>query len=149
MTPAIPFEQAKGRVPLPVRGKRVLSFGDKAQTNKANGVIIETRGGAQVVSPLDGWVVFAGVFRSYGQILIINGGDGYHMLLAGLSQIDAQLGQFVLSGEPVGLMGGGAQPAKAKAQQPAPLLYIELRKNDRPIDPDPWWAKDGTQKVQG
>jgi len=149
MTPAMPFDQAKGRTPLPVRGKRILSFGDKAQTNKANGIIVETRAGAQVVSPLDGWVVFAGVFRSYGQILIINGGDGYHMLLAGLSQIDAQLGQFVLSGEPVGLMGGGAQTAKAKAQQPAPLLYIELRKNDRPIDPDPWWAKDGTQKVQG
>jgi septal ring factor EnvC (AmiA/AmiB activator) len=78
--PAIPFAQATGRLPLPVQGKRIIGFGDKAHTNRSSGIVIETRTGAQVVSPMDGWVVFAGVFRSYGQILIINGGDGYHML---------------------------------------------------------------------
>lgn len=147
--PAIPFAQAKGRLPLPVQGKRIIGFGDKAHTNRSNGIVIETRGGAQVVSPADGWIVFAGVFRSYGQILIINGGDGYHMLLAGLSQIDVQLGQFVLAGEPVGLMSGAPQGAKAKPPANAPVLYIELRKDGRSIDPDPWWASEGTQKVQG
>ena len=147
--PAIPFAQARGRLPLPVAGKRIIGFGDKAHTNKSSGVVIETRPGAQVVSPSDGWIAFAGVFRSYGQILIINAGDGYHMLLAGLSQIDVQLGQFVLAGEPVGLMSGAPQGAKAKPPANAPVLYIELRKDGRSIDPDPWWVSEGTQKVQG
>ncbi len=147
--PSIPFAQAKGRLALPVQGKRIIGFGDKAHTNKSNGIVIETRAGAQVVSPADGWIVFAGVFRSYGQILIINGGDGYHMLLAGLSQIDVQLGQFVLAGEPVGLMNGAPQGARAKPPANAPVLYIELRKDGRSIDPDPWWAGESTQKVQG
>lgn len=149
MKPAVPFAQARGRLPLPVAGKRIIGFGDKAHTNKSSGIVIETRAGAQVISPADGWIVFAGVFRSYGQILIINGGDGYHMLLAGLSQIDVQLGQFVLAGEPVGLMSGAPQGAKAKPPANAPVLYIELRKDGRSIDPDPWWASEGTQKVQG
>lgn len=147
--PAMPFAQARGRLPLPVHGKRIIGFGDKAHTNRSSGIVIETRPGAQVVSPSDGWIVFAGVFRSYGQILIINGGDGYHMLLAGLSQIDVQLGQFVLAGEPVGLMSGASQGATAKPPANAPVLYVELRKDGRSIDPDPWWASEGTQKVQG
>jgi septal ring factor EnvC (AmiA/AmiB activator) len=132
-----------------VQGRRIIGFGDRAHTNRSSGIVIETRAGAQVVSPMDGWIVFAGVFRSYGQILIINGGDGYHMLLAGLSQIDVQLGQFVLAGEPVGLMSGASRGGKAKPPANAPVLYVELRKDGRSIDPDPWWASEGTQKVQG
>lgn len=147
--PAIPFAQARGRLPRPVQGKRVIGFGERAHTNRSSGVVFETRSGAQVVSPMDGWIVFAGVFRSYGQILIINGGDGYHMLLAGLSQIDVQLGQFVLAGEPVGLMTGAPRGGKAKPPANAPVLYVELRKDGRSIDPDPWWVSEGTQKVQG
>lgn len=147
--PAIPFVQAKGRLPLPAQGRRIIAFGDKAQSSRSNGIVIETRAGAQVIAPSDGWIVFAGVFRSYGQILIINGGDGYHMLLAGLSQIDVQLGQFVLAGEPVGLMSGSERGAKAKPPVTAPVLYVEFRKDGRPIDPDPWWTGQATQKVQG
>jgi len=147
--PAVPFAQARGLLPLPVQGKRIIGFGDKAHTNRSSGMVIETRSGAQVVSPADGWIVFAGVFRSYGQILIINGGDGYHMLLAGLSQVDVQLGQFVLAGEPVGLMSGAPRDGKSTSTANAPVLYVELRKDGRSIDPDPWWAKEGTQKVQG
>jgi septal ring factor EnvC (AmiA/AmiB activator) len=147
--PALPFAQAKGRLPLPAQGRRIIGFGERAHTNRSSGIVIETRAGGQVISPMDGWVVFAGVFRSYGQILIINGGDGYHMLLAGLSQIDVQLGQFVLAGEPVGLMSGAPRGGDAKPPANAPVLYVELRKDGRSIDPDPWWASEGTQKVQG
>ncbi len=149
LKPAMPFASTKGRLPLPVQGKQVIGFGDKAHTNRSSGIVLETRAGAQVVSPTDGWIVFAGVFRSYGQILIINGGDGYHMLLAGLSQIDVQLGQFVLAGEPVGLMSGSPGGAKARQPSNAAVLYVELRKDGRSIDPDPWWATEGTKKVQG
>ena len=146
--PAMPFAEAKGLLPLPVQGHRVLTFGEKTQYgSQSKGLVIETRHAAQVVSPSDGWIVYAGEFRSYGQLLIINAGGGYHILLAGLSQIDAQLGQFVLAGEPVGVMSAAAK-SPTHAQDNAPVLYIEFRKDQRPVDPDPWWS-DGSRKVQG
>jgi murein hydrolase activator len=147
--PALPFPDAKGLLPLPAQGRRVLTFGEKTQYgSQSRGLVLETRQGGQVVSPSDGWIVYAGEFRSYGQLLIINAGGGYHILLAGLSQIDVQLGQFVLAGEPVGVMSAGARSPQAKTQDNAPILYIEFRKDQRPIDPDPWWS-DASRKVQG
>ena len=145
--PAMPFVDAKGQLPLPAHGRRVLTFGEKTQYgSQSRGLVIETRYGGQVVSPCDGWIVYAGEFRSYGQLLIINAGGGYHILLAGLSQIDVQLGQFVLTGEPVGVMGAAAKSSPPKTQESGPVLYIEFRKDQRPIDPDPWWA-DASRKV--
>jgi septal ring factor EnvC (AmiA/AmiB activator) len=147
--PALPFPDAKGLLPLPAQGRRVLTFGEKTQYgSQSRGLVLETRQGGQVVSPSDGWIVYAGEFRSYGQLLIINAGGGYHILLAGLSQIDVQLGQFVLAGEPVGVMSTAAKGPQAKTQDNAPILYIEFRKDQRPIDPDPWWS-DASRKVQG
>jgi murein hydrolase activator len=147
--PAIPFALARAKLPLPAQGRRALAFGEKTQYGgQSKGMVIETRNAAQVVAPCDGWVVYAGEFRSYGQLLIINAGDGYHMLLAGMSQIDVQPGQFVLTAEPVGTMSGGAKNSPASNQTNAPVLYIELRKDGRPIDPDPWWISS-QQKVQG
>ena len=125
--PAMPFPDAKGLLPLPAQGKRVLKFGEKTQYgSQSKGMVIETRHGAQVVSPSDGWIVYAGEFRSYGQLLIINAGGGYHILLAGLSQIDVQLGQFVLAGEPVGVMSAAAKRNKPRrtGQCPGPLHRI-------------------------
>jgi septal ring factor EnvC (AmiA/AmiB activator) len=146
LKPAVPFHLAKAQLPLPALGRRVLSFGDTTSNGrKSQGIVIETRYNALVTSPCDGWIVYAGEFRSYGQLLIINAGGGYHVLLAGLSHIDAQLGQFVLAGEPVGNMGA---PPKGKSQDNAPVLYVEFRKEGRPTDPDPWWH-EGQQKVQG
>jgi len=165
--PAQPFELAKARLPLPAQGRRVLSFGEKTHYGgQSKGMVLETRHGGQVTSPTDGWVVYAGEFRSYGQLLIINPGGGYHILLAGLSQIDVQPGQFVLAAEPVGTMSGAprsaqgaasqASASQASASKSAPVLYIEFRKDGRPVDPDPWWVEtgrkaqeDGQQKVQG
>jgi septal ring factor EnvC (AmiA/AmiB activator) len=148
--PAMPFIQAKGLLPSPAQGRRVLNYGDKTQYGSTSkGVVIETRHGARVVSPSDGWIVYAGEFRSYGRLLIINAGGGYHILLAGLSQIDAQLGQFVLAGEPVGVMTSAPKTLPATTQDNAPVLYIEFRKDQRPIDPDPWWSPDVSRKVQG
>ncbi|MDX2205074.1 MAG: peptidoglycan DD-metalloendopeptidase family protein [Hyphomicrobiaceae bacterium] len=137
--PAMPFENTRGMLPLPAFGRRVLSFGDKTQFgSQSKGLVLQTRQGAQVVSPSDGWVVYAGDFRSYGQLLIINAGGGYHILLAGLSQIDVQLGQFVLTGEPVGVMPSSG--TSAKQQGSAPVLYVEFRKDQKPVNPDPWWV---------
>jgi septal ring factor EnvC (AmiA/AmiB activator) len=145
--PAIPFASARAKLPMPAQGRRALAFGERTQYGgQSKGMVLETRNGAQITSPCDGWIVYAGEFRSYGQLLIINAGDGYHILLAGLSQIDVQPGQFVLAAEPVGTMGGVTK--SSSTQTGASVLYVEFRKDGRPIDPDPWWVS-GQQKVQG
>jgi murein hydrolase activator len=147
--PEIAFAKAQGRLPLPAHGRRVLAYSEKTQYGgQSKGIVLETRQGAQITSPCDGWIVYAGEFRSYGQLLIINAGGGYHVLLAGLSQIDVQPGQFVLAAEPVGTMSGWLKQAQPVAAGGAPVLYVEFRKDGKPIDPDPWWVK-GHQKVQG
>jgi septal ring factor EnvC (AmiA/AmiB activator) len=147
--PEIAFAQAQGRLQLPAQGRQVLGYGEKTQYGgQSKGLVLETRQGAQITSPCDGWIVYAGEFRSYGKLLIINAGGGYHVLLAGLSQIDVQPGQFVLGAEPVGTMSGWSQQAQPAAANSAPVLYIEFRKDGTPIDPDPWWVQ-GHQKVQG
>lgn len=142
--PAVPFDESKGMLPMPAQGKRMLSYGEKTRSgSESKGIVLQTRQGGQVIAPADGWVVFAGEFRSYGQLLIINAGKGYHLLLAGLSQIDVQLGQFVLAGEPVGVMpnsGAATRAPDGRAQDNAPMLYIEFRKDQKPVDPEPWWG---------
>jgi murein hydrolase activator len=146
MQPKIPFHLAKAQLPLPAQGRRVITYGDKLPSGKtSSGIVIETRHGAQITSPCDGWVIYASEFRSYGQVLIINGGGGYHVVLTNLSQIDVQVGQFVLVGEPIGTMS--AAP-KGRVQGNAPVLYVEFRKEGKPVDPEPWWS-EGQKKVQG
>ena len=146
LEPAIPFHRALAKLPLPAAGKQVIQFGQQtSQGSKSKGLVIKTRHGAQITSPCDGWVVYAGSFRSYGQLLIINAGGGYHVLLANLSQLDVQLGQFVLAAEPVGSM---APRVSRRKKGSSPVLYVEFRKNGRPIDPRPWWSK-GQRRMQG
>lgn len=149
LRPSIPFQSARARLPLPASGRRVLSFGEKTQYGAlSKGIVLETRAYAQVTSPCDGWILFAGEFRSYGRVLIINPGGGYHVLMAGLSQIDVTTGQFVVASEPVGTMSGS--PKSAQSSSP---LYIEFRKDSEPVDPDPWWVPsqqvESGKKVQG
>lgn len=142
LKPALPFEKTKGSLPLPCAGTRIKSFGARDESGgKSEGIVVETRNDAQIVSPSDGWVIYAGQFRSYGQLLIINAGGGYHILLAGMDQIYTSVGQFVLAGEPVAVMGKPAPQATSGAQSRNPSLYIEFRKDARPVDPDPWWSQ--------
>ena len=148
LKPAMPFEAAKGSLRLPAQGKRIKRFGDADATGGTlKGISLQTRGAARITAPADGWVVYAGEFRSYGQLLIINAGGGYHVLLAGMSRIDVSLGQFVLAGEPIAVMGNSATPSQGDDNS-RPVLYVEFRKDGRPIDPDPWWAQ-ASEKVQG
>lgn len=151
ITPAIAFAQAKGQLPLPVTGTRIRDFGaPDGAGGSEKGVQVATRAGAQVTAPCDGWVVYAGLFRSYGRLLIINGGGGYHILLAGMERITVELGQFVLTGEPVAVMGSGPKAASdAEVSASKPTLYIEFRKDGNPIDPTPWWAETDSEKARG
>jgi len=140
LKPQIPFAEAKGMLQLPIQGPRVVSFGEKTlHGSLSKNIGIQARFGATVVSPCDGTVLYAGEFRSYGQLLIISPGDGYHVLIAGLSQIDVQIGQSVLMGEPVGVMSSAVKSETAQDKR-GPVLTVEFQKDRRPIDPDPWWA---------
>lgn len=149
LSPAMPFIEAKGLLPLPVSGRRMREFGASDGLGGAeHGTAIAGRAGAQVTAPCDGWVVYAGPFRSYGQLLILNAGDGYHVLLAGMDRISVALGQFVLTGEPVAVMGG-AKTASTTTTIPEPVLYVEFRKDGTSIDPAPWWSDTTAEKVGG
>jgi len=150
--PAVPFETAHGLLALPASGTLSRQFGEAdGFGGVSKGLSLTTRAEAQVTAPSDGWVVYAGPFRTYGQLLIINAGGGYHLLLAGMERIDVELGQFVLTGEPVAVMGGKAplvSPAVASDANP-PTLYVEFRKDGVAVDPAPWWASKSFEKVRG
>jgi septal ring factor EnvC (AmiA/AmiB activator) len=152
MVPAMAFAAAKGRLPLPVNGARIKEFGTPdGLGGTEKGLTVAARPGAQITAPCDGWVVYAGPFRNYGQLLILNAGSGYHVLLAGMDRISVGLGQFVVTGEPVAVMGGGGAqvPAAPVANSAPPALYVEFRKDGTPVDPSPWWATSDGEKVRG
>jgi septal ring factor EnvC (AmiA/AmiB activator) len=136
-----PVSAARGAFAMPARGKLVSGFDETTALGlSTKGIIIETRASAQIVAPYDGRVAFAGQFREYGLLLIIDHGEGYHTLLAGMGRIDVLLDQQVLAGEPVGVMEA--------VKDGKPRLYVELRSEGRPINPLPWLAAE-TVKVSG
>lgn len=143
------FASARGLMPLPVRGLIDRPFGRQiAEGLTSKGITISTRPRATVIAPHEGRVVFAGKFRTYGQLLIIDHGQEYHTLLAGMTRIDAIVGQWVLKGEPVGQMAAPDQSPKGDLDSVAYKLYVELRRRGKPINPLPWIvARD--RKVHG
>ncbi len=163
-TPRLPpITEAQGQLSLPVRGEIVKEFGVRTGTGgKTRGVTWQTRPAAVVVAPWEGRVVFSGQFRSFGRILIIDHGEGYHTLIAGLERLDAQIDQWVLAGEPVGVAGGentknslkrGEQASKGRTdgstrQTGGATLYVEFRRNGQPINPLPWIAAS-TDRTRG
>jgi len=131
---------AQGRMPFPARGTVTVHYGQVNDSGMpAKGITIATRSGAQVVAPFDGEVAFAGPFRGYGLLLIIEHGEGYHSLLAGMARIDCQVGQHLVAGEPVGVMVDTEEK---------PLLYVELRHQGQPINPLPWLAARKSKVIE-
>lgn len=125
------FAQAKGSLSRPVRGNVITEYGQMISNGvTSKGIVYKTRPKAQVIAPYDGTVIFSGPFKGYGNIIIVEHGDGYLSLLAGLGNIDCEVGQMLLSGEPVGTM-----PNEANTK-----LYVEIRKDRQPINPAPWIA---------
>jgi len=148
--PAISFSAAKGLLPLPVSGEVASGFGEKdAFGENVSGLNLETRENTRVISPADGWVLYAGPFRTYGKLLIIDASSGYHIVLAGLEEVNVRPGQFVIVGEPIGKMGAKrvASAGVVDVSSTKPNLYVEFRKDGKPIDPSPWWADTNIQKV--
>jgi murein hydrolase activator len=134
------FASARGHLLYPASGELMRRYGENDELGvTSKGLTFETRPAAQVVAPYDGRVLFAGPFKGYGQILIIEHADGYHSLLAGLDRVESPVGQWLVAGEPVGVMPKGAT---------RPRLYLELRHNGQPINPLPWLATRD-EKVSG
>jgi len=127
----VKFAKAKGRMTRPVTGALLRNYG-----NGEKGLTYRGTSRGQVLAPYAGRVEFAGPFKNYDQVVILNVGDGYFILLTGLGQVFTEAGDNVRLGEPVGIL-----PA-AKASNSVlsnPNLYIELRKDGKPLNPAPWF----------
>ena len=119
------FVEAKGGMLQPVSGRLIKRFG-----RGEKGITYAGRSAGQVIAPYAGRVEFSGPFKNYDNVIILNVGDGYFVLLTGLNELFVDAGDTVQSGEPVGKL-----PSQRDAK-----LYIELRKNGSPVDPKPWLA---------
>lgn len=150
--PRMAFAEARGKLPFPAQGQIVRRYGEPdGLGGETQGLMIATRAGAQVTTPADGKVEFAGPFRSYGQVVILNPGGGYRLLLAGMDKVTADVGEFLRAGEPVGEMGSG--PASVTlfgevVQDGRSVLYIEFRNSTEAIDSGPWWI-GGLKEARG
>ncbi len=141
--PKVAFSQRLKQLEYPAQGQIVRRFGENdGLGSNLRGFAVATRAEAQVTAPADGKVEFSGPFRSYGQLLILDAGEGYLILLAGMERITSEMGQTVRAGEPVAMMGKGPSSVTLlgdRMQETRPVLYIELRKNGDAVDSAPWW----------
>lgn len=143
LEPSAAFSTMKGRLVPPVSGRGLIGFGEKDDIGRqTTGASYASRAGDVVTAPADAKVLYSGPFRSYGEVLILDAGDGYHIVLAGMDRIDVETGQFVSAGEPIAAMGS-RRLASVNATDfgtEGPALYVEFRENGRPVDPSAWWA---------
>lgn len=143
IAPAYAFSKLTGKLALPASGEIVRNFGDPDGTgHEALGTTLATAPGAVVTAPSDGWIVYAGPFRSYGEMVILNPGDGYHIVMSGMGRVTVRPGQFVVAGEPLAVMGEKrvASAAALALVTDRPTIYIEFRQNGKPVDSRPWWS---------
>ena len=131
--------QPHGQLTAPVAGTVVRAWGEPSDGGPALGISYHAPPAARVVSPCSGRVVFAERFRSYGLLLIVDCGGGYHAVLAGFDRLDAKAGQPVAAGEPIGVMPSW-EPGSTGSR---PSLYVELRHDGQPVNPAPWLRASG------
>ncbi|ASR08590.1 hypothetical protein CHY08_16650 [Rhizobium leguminosarum bv. viciae] len=151
IAPAYPFGELKAKLEVPVTGDILRQFGDADGTgHEAMGMTVATNPETVVTAPADSLVVFAGAFRSYGQMIILDAGDGYHLVLSGMDTINTRQGKFVFSGEPLAVMGAKrvASATALALETNRPTLYIEFRKDGKPVDSRPWWTAKDTGKAR-
>ncbi len=147
LKPGVSLASLKGALSLPVAGKTVLGFGaDDGFGGTTAGITIASNPAGVVLTPVDATILYAGPFRSYHQLLILDAGHGYHLVMGGMDKSVVSVGQFVLSGEPIGVMGEKPQSA-GNVLTDMPELYIELRQDGQPVDSAPWWAGEPKGKT--
>jgi murein hydrolase activator len=147
LQPGISIASLKGTLALPVSGRKVRGFGmDDGFGSKSAGITIASNPSSIVLTPVDATILYAGPFRSYHQLLILDAGNGYHLVMGGMNKSVVSAGQFILSGEPVGVMGEKPQ-SSGNALTELQELYIELRQDGKPVDSAPWWADEPKGKT--
>jgi septal ring factor EnvC (AmiA/AmiB activator) len=152
LSPQASFADLRGLLAQPVAGSQLRAFGTgPGPAGQMRGESYQTRPGAIVAAPADGWVAFSGPFLTFGHTVILQMGGGYHVLLAGLRRADVTRGQFVLAGEPIGVLGDGPEGSASVFGDGngQPILYVEFHKDGRSIDPGPWWAKTQGDRFRG
>ena len=123
----------------PAAGQVVRGWGERTDAGPATGLTVRPPPAARVTAPCSGRTAFAGPFRTYGVLLILDCGGGYHFVLAGFERLDLAVGMAVQRGEPVGAMP--AWDPRGTAARPG--LYIELRHDGQPVDPTPFLRTRG------
>ena len=118
-----------GSAQMPISGIIKVRYLDQDKFGaKSQGIRIEGRAGGLVVAPMSGNIKFAGPFKGYDNMIIVDHGDGYHSLIAGLEKVDTLVGQSVSAGEPIGHLKSGTGDQK-------PSLYFELRYKGEAVNP--------------
>ncbi|MCT7667202.1 murein hydrolase activator EnvC family protein [Shinella kummerowiae] len=151
IAPAYEFSELQAKLDYPVAGDVLRRFGEADGTgHDSQGLTLAANPGALVTAPSDGWIVFAGTFRSYGRMIILNAGAGYHLVLSGMDRVNVREGQFVVAGEPLAVMGEKrvASVNALTLETDKPTLYIEFRKNGKPVDSRPWWSAKYSGKAR-
>ncbi|MFN3936438.1 MAG: murein hydrolase activator EnvC family protein [Gemmobacter sp.] len=142
------FASARGRLPLPVLGT-VLRHADEpdAAGIVRPGMVLATRPGALVTAPWPATIRYRGPFLDYGNVMILEPGPGYLLILSGLGTVFGDVGEIVAAGAPLGLMGGAAGPDGQGAERTvdagaigSETLYMEIRQGGQPVDPADWFA---------
>ncbi len=141
--PSGPGPEPRGQLQAPVVGSVVRAFGEPTDAGPATGVSYRPAPQARVIAPCGGRVRFAGPFRNFGALVILDCGGGYAFVLAGLERLDVTVGVAVLSGEPIGTMPGwdAASPGNSPGARPA--LYMELRHDGQAVNPAPFLRSKG------
>lgn len=146
------FSQARGSLALPVRGRILRGFEEPGPDGRARpGLSIAARPGALVTLPWTATIRYLGPLLDYGNVMVAEPEDGYLLILTGLGEMFGEVGQVLPAGAPIGLMGGTAAPEGPGAPVPratggadlTETLYVELRKDNSPIDPAPWFEQTG------
>ena len=144
------FDSAVGKLALPTLGSLLLRAGEAdANGTRRPGITLSTRARALVTAPWAGTIRYRGPLLDYGNVIILEPGGGYLVIMAGLGTVYGEVGEVVGIGAPLGLMGGGsdekseeflANAADVGGIRETETLYIEIRKGTEPVDPAPWFA---------
>jgi len=127
----------KGRLKLPINGPILNKFGRKRVKEYDsyivyNGINVKATKGTHVKAVFDGKILFAGELEGYGNLVIVGHGNKYHTLYGHLDDINVSVNEVVKTGEIIGLSGDSGSLE-------GEVLYFELRKNGKPIQPLPWF----------
>ncbi len=145
------IEKRKGRLPLPVQGRILHRAGETDAAGITRpGIVVATSPYALVTTPAAATLRYSGPLLNYGNVIILEPQAGILLVFAGLDVVYGEAGQVLPGGSPVGLMGGAdRQPdddllrlEQAAATAKAKTLYIEVRQDNSPVDPELWFKTD-------